>query len=64
MLKDFGTHAQCSAAIRTKEPLKTLSSSPGGSNRLAINVNNRGQVIGSLNRPRLSIGREKRNDDG
>jgi probable HAF family extracellular repeat protein len=42
----FGTHAQCLPAIWTQGTLKPLFSLPGGNNAVAINVNNRGQVIG------------------
>jgi probable HAF family extracellular repeat protein len=42
----FGTHAQCLAAIWTQGTLKPLFSLPRGNNAVAINVNNRGQVIG------------------
>jgi probable HAF family extracellular repeat protein len=43
----FGTHAQCNAAIWTRGRLKPLLSLPGGNNAFAININNRGQVIGA-----------------
>src|SRR3954471_2345336 len=43
----FGTHAQCNAAIWTRGRLKPLPSLPGGNNAFAININNRGQVIGA-----------------
>jgi probable HAF family extracellular repeat protein len=43
----FGTHAQCHAAIWNGRELIALPSLRGGRNAFAINVNDRGQVIGS-----------------